>query len=207
MPRLLLLRLGWIALLVVAWTMIAVWYGGQGRPLTAAEGESYLARIAALHADRAADLQHPEFQANLRALIAKDDGREFYMVNLERFRPGEAAREADDAYARIVLPLLIERGSIPMVASWREGAVLGAGSEQIDRVAVVRYRSLRDFLDMNTEPAMAEGAVHKFAALAHTEVFATRAQISSLHVRLTAALVLALLGVAGWSLIGRIARR
>ena len=111
---------------------------------------------------------------HLEEMIAKDDGNEFYAVNLEQIKDGEAAREADRAYARVVMPLLFKRGSHPVFVSERVGLMLGKYGEDVDRVAVVRYRSLRDLLTMTVEPSMMGNSHHKFAALDHTEVFITR---------------------------------
>jgi hypothetical protein len=63
---------------------------------------------------------------------------------------------------------------------------------------VIRYRSLRDLIDMSLDPAMEEGRVYKYGALDHTEVFITRPTISFLHIRVTLAFFLILLGWAGY---------
>ena len=48
----------------------------------------------------------------------------------------------------------------------------------VDRVIVVRYRSLRDLIEMSNDPAMAKGADFKLASMDHTEVFIVKPTIS-----------------------------
>jgi hypothetical protein len=192
------LKVLWIAVLAGLFAAFWVWYGGATTPLTVAEGRGLLDRISAMHAANGTTPGHSDFRANMERMIPLDDGREFYAVNLETAKPGPDAMAAEAAYGRIVLPELLKRGSFPIYIGQREGLMLGQYGEQIDRVAVVRYRSLRDMLEMNLAPAMTEGVPHKFAALAHTEVFITRPAFTVESVRLTLALFLILVGAAGW---------
>jgi hypothetical protein len=189
-------RGGWIALLALAYGAFFFWYGGAGEPLTAAEGEALMARIQALHGGTSSAGLHPEFQPNVRALIANDDGREFFMINLDTMIDTPEARAADAAYARIVIPLLLARGSFPIFAGRTQGKVLGEAASGIQRVAVVRYRSLRDFL----------GAPHKFASMTRTEVFPTAPVFTAVQVRLTVGLVFVALGFIGLAVMRRFGR-
>ena len=194
------LKLGWVAVLLIFFFLFSAWYGGKSKPLSQEEGAILLEQLLATHG---ADVVNVDgLYQNMQDMIPRDNGREFYAVNLERIKDSEAARAADRAYARIVFPLLIQRASHPVFVSERAGLMLGEYGNEVDRVAVVRYRSLRDLLTMAAEPAMAMGSDDKFAALEHTEVFITRPTITFLHVRFVLALVLLLLGLAGWSLIG-----
>jgi hypothetical protein len=52
-------------------------------------------------------------------------------------------------------------------------------------------------IEMTLEPAMKDGEVYKFGALDHTEVFITRPMITFMHVRITLALLLILIGWLG----------
>lgn len=199
-------RGGWIALLALIYGAFFLWYGGASAPLTPTEGEALMARIQALHGGTSSAGLHPEFQPNVRALIANDDGREFFMINLDRMIDTPEARAADTAYARIVIPLLLARGSFPIFAGRTQGKVLGEAADGIQRVAVVRYRSLRDFLDMNADPAMKLGAPHKFASMAHTEVFPTAPLFTAVQVRLTVGLVFVVLVFIGLAVMRRFGR-
>jgi hypothetical protein len=195
----------WLAGLSALFVWFAVWYGGAGKPITEAEGRALLTRLSETYES---DGEAPsDFIANIRDMIPRDDGREFYAVNLENLKDGPEARAADKAYARIVMPLLFKRASHPVFVSERVGLMLGDYGHQVDRVAVVRYRSLRDMVEMTLEPAMEDGEGYKFAALDHTEVFITRPSISFVHVRFTLALLAILCGWLGVWVIDRIARR
>ncbi|MCM0000352.1 MAG: hypothetical protein NBV68_13285 [Erythrobacter sp.] len=202
------LKLAWCAALALAYCAFVVWYGGAGAPLTKAEGAAMLDAIGQMYRDHGRTPASTDFRANLAAMIGKDDGREFYMVNLETRKPGPEALAAEQRYGLVVLPLLLKRGSHPVFVADRVGLALGQYGAEIDRVGIVRYRSLRDFLDMNADPGLLEGIDDKFAALERTEVFITRPVIAAETIRLTLALLLAVIGWIGIKLIDwRSARR
>lgn len=194
------LKTSWVVTLFIIYLSISAWYGGNGKPISSEEGEQLLETILQTYGEDT--LASDGLYHNMLDMIPNDDGKEFYAVNLEQLKSGEEARVADAAYADVVVPLLLKRASHPVFVSRRAGLMLGRYGEDVDRVAVVRYRSLRDLLTMVVEPTMVEGGVHKFAALEHTEVFITRPDITFMHVRLVLALVLTLIGIAGWRLIG-----
>ena len=200
-------KIGWVALLTLFYAAFWLWYGGNGKPLTEAEGQALIEQIETLHRDAGRQVNISSFLANMDDMIAKDDGKEFYAINLETLKQGPEAEAADEAYARHVIPALIKRGSFPVYVGDRAGLMLGDYGNEIDRVAIVRYRSLRDLLDMNTDPAMIEGTPYKFDSLIHTEVFISRPSVSAVHVRLTLALLLILLGWLGIRLAGWIAHK
>lgn len=199
------LKLIWIGSLAVAFAVFSFWYGGKGKPISAEDGAALIAQLRASY-DTDDQTEHG-LADHLEEMISKDDGREFYAVNLEQLKDGDAARKADAAYARTVMPLLFKRASHPVFVSNRAGLMLGKYGEQVDRVAVVRYRSLRDLLTMTVEPSMIESGHYKFAALDHTEVFITRPFITFVHVKLIVAFALALLGWLGLSMINLIRDR
>lgn len=196
MKRRTVARVAWLGLVAGGFVAACAWYGGEGRPLSRPEGEALLARIAAQSAPGTRGA-HPEFRRNLEALIAHDDGREFVMINLETLRSGPAAAREDAAYARAVLPALLKRGALPIYVGVVRGPLLGTGAGGVQRVGLVRYRSLRDLLLMNLDPGMLAGVPHKFAALERTEVLVTRPVLDAAAVRLVVGLLFALLGLAG----------
>ncbi len=199
-------RMAWAVLLTLIYGLFVIWYGGERTPLTPAEGEAFLGRMLA-NRQSTFVADHPEFPGNIRRLVASDDGREFFMINLETAKPGPEAEAAGAAYSRTVLPLLLRRGSFPVFVGRPVGPVFGAFGAGIDRVAIVRYRSLRDLLDMTGDPAMTAGGPQKFLALAHTEVFATKPLITAIQVRLLVGLIFLALGLIGWLIMGRMQRR
>lgn len=192
----------WVSLLAILYMVFWIWYGGNGEPISQAEGEKMLERVEQLHGVKLEDTPEGSISRNLRAMLPRDDGKEFYAVNLETRAEGAQAREAETRYGQIVIPLLLERGSHPAFISERAGLMLGKYGERIDRVAVVRYRSLRDLLDMIGDERMVEGNKYKSASLAHTEVFITRPTITFVQMRLMLGMFLLILGFAGWRLIG-----
>lgn len=199
------IKAAWAGGLVLFFILFSAWYGGNGKPLSLEEGRQMLAHLQEVHDADPTEIGSLPY--NLEAMLPNDDGKEFYAVNLETLKDGEAAREADRAYAEIVMPLLFKRASHPVFISHRAGLMLGTYGDEIDRVAVVRYRSLRDLISMASEPAMVEGSPYKFAALEHTEVFITRPSITFMHVRFVVALILLIVGTIGWLAIDRFIRK
>jgi hypothetical protein len=193
---------GALALLYVAFL---VWYGGHGQPLTAAETERYLAEIRA----RADAVGHPhddKLVEELRRLAASDDGNEYYMLNLIRFReqaqypPGSpwsgTALDADARYSRAIAPYLFKHGGHPILIGSPEGRFIDdAGVVEWHRIALVRYRSRRDMLEMIVDLADKDIGVHKWASIERTEVFPVR---SAFDLFLPRGLVGAVLLALGW---------
>ena len=199
------IKIGWIALLAIFFLVFSTWYGGNGKPLSAEEGAKLIAELRATYADAPHD--DGQLADHLEAMIPHDDGKEFYAVNLEQLKTGPAAEAADQAYAGMVIPLLFKRAGHPVFASETAGLMLGKYGEEVDRVAVVRYRSLKDLINMAKDPAMVAGSPDKFASLDHTEVFITRPIITFMHVRFVLALILIVVAWAGLSLINRLSAR
>ncbi len=189
-----IVRSGCLIGLVLAFATFLHWYGGRGPALTAAEGKAFLDQVRM----SSAGVDHPEVVAAAASLIAHDDGREFYMVNFEQLRTGPEAVKQDRTYARAVLPALLQHGSMPVYVGRIEGLLLGRNESDFGRVAVVRYRSLRDFLVIFTDPSMQSGVDHKFASVAYTEARATSPILSLLAIRVTAACLFGLAALSVW---------
>jgi hypothetical protein len=66
------------------------------------------------------------------------------------------------------------------------------GTEPWDCVALVRYRSRRDFLGLCAELAKDRADVHKWAAIEATQVFPVNPRLSLTMIRIVIALALAL---------------
>jgi len=188
-----------VVLVGLAYVACLLWYGGSGPALTPSEGRAFLERVRTSPSVSG----HPEVLTTLETLIALDDGREFYMLNLEQLATGPEARKADMAYARVVLPALLRHGSLPVFIGRVQGQLIGDNPRAFNRAALVRYRSLRDFLVIFTDPAMNAGVDNKFASLTYTEARATAPVFSLLAIQLVAAGVFGALGLAGWVLLRR----
>lgn len=197
----------WLASLGLIYASFWIWYGGNGDPISEEEGLEMLAKVERLHGVKLEDSPEGSMSRNLRAMLPNDDGKEFYAVNLEARADGPEALKAEAEYAAIVVPLLLERGGHPVFVSERAGLMLGKYGDEVDRVAVVRYRSLRDLLDMIADEKMLAGNAFKTASLAHTEVFITRPTITFVQVRLMVGLLLVLIAIAGVGVIGSVQAR
>jgi hypothetical protein len=178
-----------------------LWYGGQTKPLSPSEVDALLAEIRR----RAGKQDQPESESPIlqefRALTHNDDGREYYMLNLLKFRqkalypPGSSFGDdplaANARYNRAIIPLLLKHGGHPVFL----GQVLGRfihpdGADDWDQVGMVRYRSRRDMLNMAVEIAGQRVDLHKWAALEKTQVFPVKPLVNLVLIRTTVALLL-----------------
>ena len=196
------------AALLIVYVLGLSWYGGSGDPVEDAELETYIKSMARNSDARGKDSS--KAAKYMRALAARDDGNEFVMVNLIRFRgkslyPKDSpwAEEsdpmlADARYGEGVIPLLLKRGSLPIFVSSVSGGFINETTHsEWDMVAMVRYRSVRDMLQMMVEMSSTDLADHKWAAIEQTHVFPVKPKISLLSLRLMIGITLFLFAVAG----------
>ena len=175
-----------------------VWYGGRGKPLSDAEVDALLAEIQKRAGKQGqADGESPILQ-QFRELAKSDDGREYYMVNLLKFRKkalypegssfGDDPMAANDRYNRAIIPLLLKHGGHPVFAGKVQGRFIHpGGADDWDQVAMVRYRSRRDMLKMAVEIAGKGVDIHKWAALEKTQVFPVKPLVNLIFIRATVA--------------------
>lgn len=186
--------------LLAVYGLFLVWYGGRGQPLSPAEIDQFMKELGAHTTDEAV-LQE------LQTLIAGDDGKEFVMQNLVRYRPkalyppgydyGDDPRAADWRYGKAVIGPLLRNGSLILFIAKRIGTFIEPeGADAWHYVAMVRYRSRRDFLRFALETQRDDIFVHKWAALEKTHVFPVKPLVSLVFVRATVAGLLALSGGA-----------
>jgi hypothetical protein len=189
----------------LAYLVFFLWYGGVGRPLTAHEADALLEQVRhnAQAVDAPADTGLFE---SLREVSRGDDGREFVMVDLIRFRTAavypsgyaytDDVHAADGRYSRAVVPLLLKRACLPVFAGRPVGRFLTPeGTEEWDRVILVRYRSRRDFLSMCAELAKSRADIHKWAAIEKTHDFPVRCAFSVAFIRVIGACLMTFIGV------------
>jgi hypothetical protein len=184
--------------LAVIYCLFLAWYGGRGKPLSPAEIEHFLAELNA-HARSERD---SAAVAEVRLLLANDDGKEFVMQNLVRHRPRAAyppgyppgyasacaydddARKADTRWGKAILWPLLRFGNHPVFVAQRCGKfVEPEGADAWHYVAMVRYRSRRDFLRFALVVQKAGLTVHKWAAIEKTHVFPVKPLVSLIFVR------------------------
>jgi len=194
---------------LLIYLLFLLWYGGRGSPMSAAEAERLLERVRQ-NAEGAAVPIAPDLLSSLREISKGDDGREFVMVNLIRYRTkavyppgwdyGDDSHAADARYNRAVVPLLLKRACIPIFLGRSAGRFLAPnGSEPWDCVALVRYRSRRDFLGLCADLAKDRADVHKWAAIEATQVFPVNARLSLTMIRVVIALALGLVVTLSWA--------
>lgn len=188
--------------LALAYVGFLFWYGGNGRPMDADEVQRYLTELAGYcrtEQDRAV-------LGQVRELVANDDGREFIMQNLVRYRakalypPGydfdDDPRKADQRYGRAIIGPLLRYGNHPVFIARRSGRFIDFdGAEQWHYVAMVRYRSRRDFLRFALKIEHKDIAVHKWAAIEKTHVFPVQPLVSLVLVRTLVGGLLLLAGI------------
>ncbi len=175
---------GWIwGSAALAYGLFRLGYDNRGGKLTAAEIEMYLSGVDTAAAGSGTDI------ATLRRFLQEDDGREFVMVNLVRFAPGEIAhpdtgvpstgRALMQIYARRFVPGLFRRGGHPAIAARKVGGYLDSWrvppDPGWDLVGFMRYRSRRDMIRMATDPRFAD--VHKFKIAGIAETFSFPTQV------------------------------
>lgn len=191
--------------MLALYAAFVAWYGGSGTPMAQEEVDALLARIA----ERASKEPNPDghLRERLKLLASQDDGNEFFMLNLIRYRekaeyppgydfPGNAL-DADLRYGRAIMRYLLKHGGVPVFLGEAQGRFLDEPGDTTDwdRVALVRYRSRRDLLEMVADLAGRDVAVHKWASIEKTQVFPVKPLFSFVAVRGAVATVLLVLGL------------
>ena len=179
------------AVFAVLYGVFWFWYGGAGKPLTDPEIETYLARFESMgQGGNELFRVGARFEAWMRA----DDGGEFFMVNLID-DPADA--EAAATYDRAILPQLARRASFPVFLARPFATFIEPeGHHTWDTVAIMRYRSLRDLLDVVAGPQAEKLRTLKEASVSNTHVLPTHMMFSFIWVRFIVAVFFVVLGVA-----------
>jgi hypothetical protein len=112
------------------------------------------------------------------------------------------ARAADQRYGKAIILPLLRQGSLPIFIARRSGSFIEPeGADVWNYVAMVRYRSRRDFLRFVLAIQQQDIAVHKWAAMEKTHVFPVKPLVSLIFVRCLVAGLLALLAVVLFALL------
>lgn len=182
------------AIFLVVYAAFLVWYGGHGKPLSPVEVDSLLQEIQRQAGKESQSEEEPHLLKQFRELAKNDDGCEYYMVNLLKFRKKALYPEgsqfdddpiaANDRYNRVIIPLLLKHGGHPVFDSLVTGRFIHpATADDWDHLAMVRYRSRRDMLKMAVEIAGKGADIHKWAALEKTQVFPVKPLVNLIFVR------------------------
>jgi len=183
------------------------WYGGNGAPMDAAEQAQVMATLR----QRLQGTSGEPLIEEARQLLASEDGKEFVMHNCVRYRAkalyppgspyGDDPREADKRYGRAIVPHLLRRACVPVFIARRSGRFIDCeGVPEWHYVAMVRYRSRRDFFKFALAINDIGADLHKWAAIGQTVVFPVTPIISLVMVRFAVAALIALVAVAVFAL-------
>ena len=201
-PSLIFTLLALVGLYLLLWA----WYGGRGKALLPREVDGYIEALGRRALGQHDQAQRQVLLDQVRALLASDDGDEFIMQNLVRYRSkaqyppgynfGTDPREADQRYGRAIIWPLLRRGSLPVFIARRSGVFLQPeGADDWHYVAMVRYRSRRDFVLFALDIEQGDIAVHKWAAIEKTHIFPVKPVLSLFLLRTLAAAPFVLAGL------------
>ncbi len=190
------------------------WYGGSGKPLSEAEASALIAEMQ----QRSGNSGKTEtlILQKFRDLAKSDDGKEYYMVNLMKFRKKALYPEgsgfndnpiaASNRYNAAIIPLLFKYAAHPVFGANVSGKFISfEGAEEWDQVAMVRYRSRRDMMKMAVEIAGSRIDIHKWAAFEKTHVFPVTPLVDLNFIRIMAALFFAAIALSIHLFLGRFA--
>lgn len=183
--------------LVAIYVLFWLWWGGSGKPLSQEEKDALLHQLTPANPTEH-DLENIN---DVRQLLATDDGKEFVMQNLVQYRPkalyppglnyGDDPREADKRYGKAIFWPLLGNGNLILFVARRSGNfIVPEGADAWHYVAMVRYRSRRDFVKFAITSNKDDIFVHKWAAIQKTHVFPVKPILSLFTVRLTVGLLL-----------------
>jgi len=217
--------------IVLALALLAVfaafwWWqapGASGK-LSRSEVDNYIRKIEPrLPVD---PIEKAEILARFRAWGETDDGEPVYMLNAMRYHaqfkklPGVEGfqgtpAQANAHYEKIVTPIAVRLGAIPIVSGEAAGVRgsdggahtnLLAFEPKVDdwsRVLVMRYPSRRAFFDLVSDPAYLDVMPYKLASL-DVALVPVRAELVVPDLRWIVGLILvAAFLVVGWRLAGR----
>jgi uncharacterized protein (DUF1330 family) len=108
----------------------------------------------------------------IRTLLAAPDDQPVVMLNLLRLRPKADSPEGDLSgeeayrlYAEKMVPFVESKGGRVVWAGRVESQVIGGGAESFQMIALVEYPSRKAFVEIASDPYVAEIAAHRAAGL------------------------------------------
>ena len=181
-----------------------IWYNGSGQHLSNEEVESYISIIETRAGGPNAATNSST--ANLRKFGLEDDGKQFFMVSMEKYydKPqyedgnhGISSEDANKSYAINTIQLMLLKASHPyglFIPLTNLSNINRQDNAYWDNASVVRYRSRRDFFDMVTSPQWAAGYENKVAALRDNPNLASREKFAFPIIPILALTILLLIG-------------
>ena len=151
---------------VLIFVVFSIWYRGGQTPLSPDEQNQFLKRITQL------PVEVQEF-VDLKAtqeFMKTDDGKPFFVVNIFKLREfadyGTATphtitgAQAFNDFSRKALPIWIKHSAYPVFV----GQIDNHFANDWDVVSIIRYRSRRDFMEIQTSEDFVRVLPHRFAA-------------------------------------------
>ena len=186
------------AVFLILYLVFLSWYDGWGMdPYTPEEVEALASKAEALETN-------PEQIRNLRRLLKDDDGKEFFMLNLNRYEYGENEVQqgvpiAYQNYGQAVITMILKNAGHPIYSGELSEYLVGGDLKEGNwhEVILVRYRSRRDFIGMVTSDEYLKISKHRAGGIEYAEVTPTSATINLATPRI---FVLVLLLFFAWAI-------
>lgn len=170
-----MIRSNWIVALL-SYSIFFFWYTNFSGPLSQEEINLAIQRI------EEDDLASKEDKENILKFMQEDDGGDFYMVNyldfnenpptLKHTGKGASAEDLMNYYMEYMYPEMFSRASHPVFfGAISANALDHIGAEETkkwDQVGIVRYRSIRDMLEISGNEVFNERHEYKVGALTKT---------------------------------------
>ena len=151
-----------------------LWYTNLSGPLSDEEIEFFVETLS-----ERSDMERKEILLNF---MKEDDGRDFYMINLldnkespitmEATGEGATAMDLQAHYMEYMFPEMLKRATHPIFFENVLGSALdilaAPGMENWEIVAIFRYRSRRDLLEIGANPIFFERHDYKIEGLDKT---------------------------------------
>ena len=158
---------------ILVYGVFYLWYVGFRSPLTAAEVDDYLNKLAAIDPSGKNDL------ASLRQFLENDTGKSFVIVNsiqlkktpdlVAGVKEGDSSLETLIAYHKPFMKMMLKRAGIGIFQgrmATKAVDVIGIdNAEDWTISAINRFRSRRDFIEIMITPEFHEKHELKYAAL------------------------------------------
>ena len=186
-------------LAIVAYGVFWAWYVGFGRKVSEHELNRYMVCIEQTELSE-------ESVASYRNFFAKDDGKEFFMVNLLDLKcPKRELSQLLNKYTSVFVGKLMKKAGHPYFFGLAKARNLeNLNCEVVDgwtSVALMRYRNRRDLGEMLVATFGQEHHGFKLAALEKTLAFPASGTLNLGSVRLVVGLVVMLIACAAHILI------
>ena len=177
---------------VVLYAMFWLWYSGVKGKLSQAEMEYYMQQFESKGIDA-------DKRANLRHFFEKDDGREWFMINLLELKPPKRdSAKLLQRYTKTFMAGMFKRAGHPFfVAIAVAKNIENLNCDDADNwssTGIVRYRSRRDFAETLLDTFGSDHHADKLASLTKTLAFPATANLLMGSPRVLVAMSLLLIG-------------